>query len=114
MCVLDAPQAAKAPPILIVSARCMDRVQIDLVDQKSKKDGAFRWLLQIKDHFSHYVWLHALEDKTAAGVAARVSEWIGYVGTPRILQVLPLGSEERGLTLRPGNAITALNSRERC
>ena len=74
VCVQDAPQAVKAPPMPIVTLRCMDRVQIDLVDQQSKIDKGFCWLLQIKDCFSQYVWLHALTDKTAAGIANQVSE----------------------------------------
>lgn len=85
VCILDAPQVVKAPPMPIVSARCMDRVQIDLVDHRSKKDGEFCWLLQIKDCFSNYIWLHALKNKGARDVAERVSEWIGYCGAPRIL-----------------------------
>lgn len=41
VCVRSAPQPVKVPPIPIISERCMDRVQIDLVDQRSKKDGDF-------------------------------------------------------------------------
>jgi len=38
------------------------------MDFQSLADGWFKWILQIKDIFSQYIWLYALEDKTAKAI----------------------------------------------
>ena len=78
--------------IPIVSNRCLDRVQIDLMDFHTKPDGEYKWILQIKDHFSRYIWLHALKDKTATSVAEKMAEWFGQNGNPQHLYVYTLTS----------------------
>lgn len=77
----------KTKPIIrpIVSEGCMDRVQIDLMDMRRYIDGESRYILQVKDHFSCFVWLYALEEKTAAGVAACMDEWFMYNDYPILL-----------------------------
>ena len=84
-CLLKQPN--KTPQILkpIVSNRCMQRVQIDLIDFRSKADGDYKWLLQVKDHFSRYVWLRAMTAKASAEVAEHMAEWYGDNGYPKIL-----------------------------
>jgi len=42
--------------------------------------------LHIKDHFSKYTFLYPLPDKTAVGVAICITQWLGLVGIPCILQ----------------------------
>ena len=46
----------------------------------------YHWILHIKDHFSKYSFLYPLTDKTAAGVAKCIAQWLGIVEIPRILQ----------------------------
>ena len=52
---MNAPNATKPVITPIRTARCMDRVQIDLMNFKAKMDGGFKYIIQIKDHFSRYV-----------------------------------------------------------
>lgn len=56
------------------------------------------WILHIKDHFSKYSFLYALCDKTAAGVAKCIAQWLGIVGIPHILQC-DNGTEFKGVLL---------------
>ena len=41
----------------------MDRIHIDFMDLRSTTDGDYSWVIQIKDHFSDYVWLYPLKAK---------------------------------------------------
>ena len=66
----------------ILTRRIGDRVQLDLMDFRSLADGRFKWILQIKDTFSRYIWLYALEDKGAEAVFAIVVVWLGQNGYP--------------------------------
>jgi hypothetical protein len=40
---------------LIVSKRCLDRVYIDLIDFTSQPKDGYKYILQVKDHFSRMV-----------------------------------------------------------
>jgi hypothetical protein len=60
----------------------MDRIEFDLIDFQSLADNSFKWVLQIKDTFSRYIWLYALEDKSSKSVAKALSEWLGQNGNP--------------------------------
>lgn len=85
VCTLN--KGNKTKPIIrpIVSEGCLDRVQIDLMDFHAKADGDAMWILQVKDHFSCFVWLYPLEDKTATAVATCIDEWFMYNGYPLLL-----------------------------
>lgn len=85
VCALD--RRNKTKPIItpIISEGCLDRVQIDLMDFRAKADGEAKWILQVKDHFSCFVWLYPLTSKTAAAVAVRMDEWFMYNGYPILL-----------------------------
>jgi len=85
VCTMKAPNKTK--PIIrpISSGYNLERVQIDLVDFRSQADGEFKWLIQIKCHFSLFVWLRPLKNKEAAGVAAVMEVWFGDNGYPRVL-----------------------------
>ena len=81
------------PPLKpIISSRIFERIQIDLVDMRSTPDSyavpgkMFNWILHIKDHFSKFSSLYALETKQAIGVSSKLGEWIGMFGAPEILQ----------------------------
>ena len=72
------------------------------------------WILHPKDHFSKASFFYALSDKTAAGVAKCVGEWIGMFGVPKIIQC-DNGSEFKGvlLILLEKYGIKILNGRPR-
>jgi hypothetical protein len=55
------------------------------MDFRAKADGEYKWILQIKDHFSRYVWLHPLNEKASAGVAAVMKNWFMYNGYLKII-----------------------------
>jgi len=54
--------------------------------------------LHIKDHFSKYTFLYPLPDKTAAGVATCIAQWLGIVRIPCILPY-DNGAEFQGVLL---------------
>jgi hypothetical protein len=69
----------------ILSSRCLDRIQFDLMDFRTAPDKEFKWILQIKDTFSKYIWLIPLPDKEAETVAEAIEIWIGQNGRARRL-----------------------------
>ena len=42
---------------------------MDLIDMRHEADGKYKWILHVKDHFSKFSGLAALEKKEAAAVA---------------------------------------------
>ena len=68
----------------------MTRVQMDLIDMRSRPDHSsgkiFRWILQLKDHFSKFCWAQPLESKEANAVYSVVRYIFFNFGPPRILQ----------------------------
>ena len=66
---------------------CMDHFVIDLMDFQASADGIYKWVLQKKDPFSHYIWVDPLEDKGALGVCQNLTKWFGENGHPRKLYV---------------------------
>ena len=66
-----------------IETQCiLNCVKLDLIDFQSFADSLMKWILQIKDTFSRYVWLYALEDKTAEAVHNVVVVWLGQNGNP--------------------------------
>lgn len=69
----------------------MNRVQMDLIDMRTRPDISpngkiYRWILQLKDHFTKFCWAKALEHKQAREVYNCVKEIFFMFGPPRILQ----------------------------
>ena len=83
ICNLKGSAKNPAPVTPIVASRCMNRVQIDLMDFRTTPDSDYNWVCQMKDQFSRYITLDELEDKEASSVAAVVERWIGRFGRPR-------------------------------
>jgi len=83
VCNQNAANRAPSSVTPIISQRCLDRVYLDLMDFTSQPDGEYNWVLQIKDHFSRYVWLFALKDKGSEEVARCVSFWMSWCGCPK-------------------------------
>jgi hypothetical protein len=69
ICNLAGTAKVQAPLIAIVSSRYLNRVQIDLIDYSTTPDSNYNWVAQVKDYFSYFIWLEALEDKTVLSVA---------------------------------------------
>lgn len=62
------------------------RVQIDLIDFRSRPDGDYKWILHARDHFSKFSWAYPLKTKCANEVAECLGEQFCVFGPPRILQ----------------------------
>ena len=45
------------------------------MDLRTIKNGDYSWIIQIKEHFSHYVWLHRLRAKESKRVAKVMANW---------------------------------------
>jgi len=52
------------------------------MDFRSLANGRYKWILQVKDTFSRYIWLYALEDKGSKEVYIIMTPWIGQNGNP--------------------------------
>jgi transposase InsO family protein len=81
VCAVQATNKGKPPIKPIKTRRCLDRIQIDLMDFRSQSDGEYKWILQIKDTFSRYIWLYALKDKSAELVMDALVQWFGQNGS---------------------------------
>jgi transposase InsO family protein len=67
----------------IISRCILDRVYIDLMDFTSQPDGEYKWVLQLKDHFSRMIWLFPLRDKGSIEVAQALHIFLTWCGQPR-------------------------------
>ena len=82
---------------------------------RSEPDGEYKWILQIRDHFSKYCALYPLKQKTAEEVAAAMLQWIHHYSVhPRIWQS-DNGTEFKGalLILLRRYGVKVINSRPR-
>lgn len=90
----------KAPLRPIVASSPMQRHQIDLVDLRATpvkiNKASFLYVLSVLDVFSRYLWLRALQDKTPATVATKLSSIYRDFGPPKYLQC-DQGSEFKGI-----------------
>ena len=85
-CQIYTTNSANREPLTvtpIISRRCLDRVYIDLMDFTSQPDKGYKWVLQIKDHFSRIIQLFPLKDKSSTKVAAALRTFITQYGRPR-------------------------------
>ena len=69
----------------------MTCVQMDLIDMRTRPDGisdtkVYRWILQLKNHFTKYCWAKPLVHKEAREVYNCVREFSFMFETPAILQ----------------------------
>ena len=44
------------------------RVQVDLIDFRSRPDGEYKWIMHVRDHFSKFSWAYPLKSKCASEV----------------------------------------------
>ncbi|CAF3273316.1 unnamed protein product [Rotaria socialis] len=76
------------PPVgkPIISVSYLTRIQMDLIDMRSRPDGKFKWILHVKDHFTKFSWAYPLETKEAEPVAEKLLQQFYAFGAPHILQ----------------------------
>lgn len=82
----------------IIAARVLERLQLDLVDMRSTPSGPYTWILHIRDHYSKFSMLYALESKEATPIADCIMEYIKYYGLFEIFQS-DNGKEFKGAVL---------------
>jgi len=81
ICNANANNREPSTVTLIVSKRCLDRVYIDLMDFTSQPKDGYKYILQVKDHFSRMVWLYALHEKSSGEVARCICIWFSLNGS---------------------------------
>ena len=64
----------------------MTRLQIDLIDMRTRPDGEFKWILHCRDHFSKYSWAYALPNKEAQYAVEHLVQLFFQFGPCHILQ----------------------------
>jgi hypothetical protein len=81
-------QVTKNPPSgsAMINLSFLLRIQIDLIDFRSRPDHDYKWILHARGCFSKFSWAYALRTKTAAEVAGHLFNQFCVFGTPRILQ----------------------------
>lgn len=90
ICKLYEPIRAAATGVTPIPAKApLDQLVIDSMDFRAMLDGNYRWILQVKDPFSKYIWLYPLPDKQAQTVAAALETQLLTHGIPRKMQVPP-------------------------
>lgn len=62
------------------------RAQVDLIDLQTCPDGRFKYVMVYQDHFTKYLFLRALETKTAVEVANNLMDILILIGPPDELQ----------------------------
>ena len=82
ICILQAANKGK-PPIKPIKVLCyLHHLIVDLIDFLSMANSNFKWILQVKDLFSCYIWLYTLTNKSAPTVCAILKIWFGQNGLP--------------------------------
>ncbi|CAF1516025.1 unnamed protein product, partial [Didymodactylos carnosus] len=74
----------------IISLGVMTRLQIDLVDMRTRPDKVsenvvYNWILNCIDHYSKFCWAFPLKNKTAVDVSVKLRELFFTFDPPRLL-----------------------------
>lgn len=70
----------------IISENFNRRAQMDLIDFQSLPDGEYKWLMVYQDHFTKFIVLQPLKNKSAFEVANALVDIFTIFGVPVILQ----------------------------
>jgi hypothetical protein len=97
-CTLNRVNRGKRPLQPIEVSEVWERVQVDLIDMRHTPDGRYAWICHIKDHYSKFTQLYALESKHAEGIADCLVLFIQAFYPPKILQC-DNGKEFKGAVL---------------
>lgn len=63
-----------------------ERVQVDLIDMQTSRDGEYRFILNYQEHLTKFEFLRPLKTKTAAEVAYNLIDIFCIIGAPSVLQ----------------------------
>ncbi|CAF3193160.1 unnamed protein product [Rotaria sp. Silwood2] len=85
-CQLRKPVKNHVQSAAIVSLGFLTRLQIDLIDLRTRPDGEYQWILHCRDHFSKYSWAYPMETKEARFVAEHLLSLFYQFGPCKILQ----------------------------
>ncbi|CAF4642428.1 unnamed protein product, partial [Rotaria socialis] len=85
-CQVRRPIKSHVIPTAIVSLGFMTRLQMDLIDMRTRPDGEFKWILHCRDHFTKFSWAYALPSKEARYVAENLIQLFFQFGPSHILQ----------------------------
>ena len=114
ICLNHRKSNTRAPLQPIIASQVFERVQMDLVDMRSQRDGDFAWICHLKCHFSKFSVLYAMINKEASSVAKCLESYIMHFGVPDIIQC-DNGREFKGaaLILLKNHGIKVINGRPR-
>jgi hypothetical protein len=59
---------------------------MDLIDFQTLPDGDYKWLMVYQDHFTKYIQLRPLKNKSAIEIASVLLDIFSIFGVPAILQ----------------------------
>lgn len=76
----------------------LGRLQADLINMRTKRDGKYIWILHLKDYFSKFSILYVFKSKKASEIAYYIGLFVYHLGVPEILQC-DNGQEFKGLLL---------------
>jgi hypothetical protein len=85
-CQVRKPLKAHVVSQAIISLGFMTRLQMDLVDMRTRPDGDMKWILHCRDHFTKFSWAYTIPSKEARHVADNVLSLFYQFGPCRILQ----------------------------
>ncbi|CAG8805867.1 27509_t:CDS:2, partial [Racocetra persica] len=89
MCKICKTRRLSSKPLAIrpiISKFFIQRLQIDLIDMRTRRDSEFKWIAHARDHFSHFSWDRILTDKCVAKVAVFLFDIFTVFGLPIFLQ----------------------------
>ncbi|CAF4558114.1 unnamed protein product [Rotaria sp. Silwood2] len=70
----------------IISLGFLTRLQMDLIDLRTRPDGEYQWILHCRDHFSKFSWAFPMKTKEARFVAEHLVSLFYQFGPCKILQ----------------------------
>lgn len=114
VCLNHRKSNTRAPLEPIIASQVLERVQVDLVDMRSQRDGDMLWICHLKCHFSKFSVLYPMPNKKASTVAGCLETYITHVGIPDIVQC-DNGTEFKGaaLILLKNYGVKVINGRPR-
>jgi len=69
-----------------IANKFMSRVQLDLIDLRTRPNGEYRYIVHARDHFTRFSWAEALTDNQAINVARFLFKTFTQFGPPVFLQ----------------------------
>jgi transposase InsO family protein len=85
-CMIRKNVKATVTPTAIISIGFLTRLQIDLIDFRTRPDKEFKWILHCQDHYSKYSWGYPLISKEAEPIANYLLQLFYQFGPCKILQ----------------------------